>query len=292
MRILIVHDDTPTADAAARFVLGFAPGLRARVTVVGVARSPGAEPRAAGEAERVGELARGLDLPTEVVTVEGRTDASVAAAVLELVADRGDGGLIALGGRRRNGLPPLTGSTTRALLRRSPVPVLVVGDAPAALRRVLVCTSLQLPHGAGALDPAVRIAGATGAEVDVLHVMSQLPPDGRSTDVVGNGHGAEWHREHGTPEGRHLDEVLAVFAAGGVDARAAVRHGLVVDEIVAHARQQPADLVVVGAHERAGRRSWLLENITLKVSDELARPVLVLQPPRAPDQVAPPRGGR
>lgn len=279
MHVLIVHDGSSRADAAARFVLLLPPSLAVRITVVGASATLRPGPRANRAATRVAAALRAHGLQATVTAVEGATASSIASSILDRSGDPVD--LVVVGSGRSALLPSVTGDTARTLLRRSTVPVIVVGDAPVALRHLLVCTSLHLPHSAAALEPAIRIAEATGADVDVLHVMSQLPRGGGSTDIAGQEHGASWHREHRTAEGRHIDEVLTLFTSRGVATRARIRHGLVVDEIIAHARQRPADLVVLGAHDRAGHPTWLLENITEKVVDELARPVLVVREPPA-----------
>lgn len=274
MRVLLLDDATTGAAAAARFLSAIGPALRARVTVV---TTTAARERADGQVATA-DLLRAARLRTEELLVGGRTAASIASAVGGRL-DEGDVDLVVVGSPDRRLRAVLTRSTGRLVLRRSPVSVMVVGRAPDAVRRILVCTTLRLPHGA-AIAPVVTLAAGTGADVHVLHVMSQLAAHGETVEAARRDRDAAWHREHRTAEGRQLERLLAVFADHGVVAAAHVRHGLVVDEIVAAARRRRADLVVVGAHSGAGRVARLLENVAERVVEELDRPVLVVRDPQ------------
>lgn len=277
MHILLAHDSTSAADHAARLLEHLAPLLGARVTVLGMHSRWRTGRRPSTNVHELARAFRARGLPTEVETVEGPG----ASFIFNRLAE-GDVDLVVLGGQRRGVLSRLRGSTARVVVRRSPVPTLVVGDAPVAVHHVLVCTSLQMPHGTAALRPAVAIAAATHAEVEVLHVMSQLPHTGGRANT--SSEASERRRdEHDAARDHNLDETTTVFVERGLEARGRIRHGLVVDEIIAEARRLPADLVVLGAHGRPGPVSNLLTNITEHVVDELARPVLVVREPAASD---------
>jgi nucleotide-binding universal stress UspA family protein len=56
-----------------------------------------------------------------------------------------------------------------------------------------------------------------------------------------------------------------------------VRHGLVVDEIAAEARDGDYDLLVIGANTARGLSRWLLDDVTAHVLDEVQLPVLVVR---------------
>jgi nucleotide-binding universal stress UspA family protein len=57
-----------------------------------------------------------------------------------------------------------------------------------------------------------------------------------------------------------------------------VRHGLVVDEILAEAREGEYDLVVIGAHQPGKGRALLLDNIAKKIIQDINRSLLVVNP--------------
>jgi nucleotide-binding universal stress UspA family protein len=56
-----------------------------------------------------------------------------------------------------------------------------------------------------------------------------------------------------------------------------VRHGLVVDEILAEAQRGDYDLVVIGAYRSEGWQRILLDDQAHKIIVQLDRPVLVVR---------------
>jgi nucleotide-binding universal stress UspA family protein len=78
-----------------------------------------------------------------------------------------------------------------------------------------------------------------------------------------------------TPEGAHLRRALAILAGLGVPAQARVRHGLVVDEILAEARGGDYDMLVIGAHAVQRLMRFLLDDVTRQIISHVDRPVLV-----------------
>ena len=145
------------------------------------------------------------------------------------------------------------------------------------------------------MDLGGRVAKLTGAQVTVLHVMSQLsatpvlpqagalrvmpqtpaPPEPSGIQLEHLEAPAEELITLDTPEGLHLQDALAILADQRVPARALVRHGLVVDEIVAEACEGDYDLLVVGAHTAEGWMRFLLNDIGQQILSCVDRPVLV-----------------
>jgi nucleotide-binding universal stress UspA family protein len=62
-----------------------------------------------------------------------------------------------------------------------------------------------------------------------------------------------------------------------VNPRPKVRHGLVVDEIVAEARCEEYDLVVIGANRGEGWRRILLDDLAHQIIVKLNRSILVVR---------------
>lgn len=283
MHVLVALEGTADAPAG-QFVELFAAPLGARVTVLSLAPSARARPRADRGADGLATRLRDEGVPTAVERVDG----PAVPAILGRLAD-GDVDMVVVGAGHRDVGSRLRGSTPLRVLRQSPVPTVMVGTAPPALRHVLVCMSVDLPHGRAALRPAVAIAAATGAEVDVLHVRSQVastvdPTPGRQTTPGPDPDAHDAARAaQAAAERRGLHDVAAEFAARDVPARVQVRRGLVVEEIAAAARQLQADLVVLGAHARPGIAAHLLANVTEQVAGELDRPVLVIREARDAD---------
>jgi nucleotide-binding universal stress UspA family protein len=72
-----------------------------------------------------------------------------------------------------------------------------------------------------------------------------------------------------------MEQALQILEAQGVPAQARVRHGLVVDEILAEIGAEPYDLVVIGAHGEQGWMRFLLEDIAHQIISHTQRPLLV-----------------
>ncbi|MGH3442257.1 MAG: universal stress protein [Nitriliruptorales bacterium] len=277
MRVLVAYDGSHDAQQAALFVARIAAPLHAEVTLLGVTTRDGDSSLLR---RRLEDLSARLSTTSPEPHIR-LTTGHIASQILREV-ESGDYDLLALGVRGHSALSRfLLGATSLQLVRRAPIPVIVTRRNPAELRRILVCTGGGPPHGVESLALVVEMAVATGASVEVLHVMSQLPLTADAVGGAGLHRTAAWHVSNETDEGRHLAEVIELFTAGGVTAEAKVRYGLVVDEIVDAAKSQPADLVVVGAHGQHGILQFLLDDITERVIDRLDRPVLVVRAPPA-----------
>jgi len=147
----------------------------------------------------------------------------------------------------------------------------VKGHRP-ALKKILACTAGGEP-GLRDVAAAGQAAVASGARVTVLHVMSQVPltehaylPDLTAT--------AEDLIARQTREGVHLRSALDQLQGRGT---AKVRHGFVVDEILAEVREGDYDLLVVGAHRARGLTRWLLDDVTAHLIEDSPVPVLVVR---------------
>jgi nucleotide-binding universal stress UspA family protein len=113
-------------------------------------------------------------------------------------------------------------------------------------------------------------------EITVLHVMSQMSagPGVRGAQLRAR---AEELIEARTPEGELLVRDLQALERPGVHPHAEVRHGLVVDEILAEAQSGDYDLVVIGAHRGEGWQRLLLDDLAQRIVAQLDRPVLVVR---------------
>ena len=83
--------------------------------------------------------------------------------------------------------------------------------------------------------------------------------------------------ESDTPEGRTLQQDLALFTSKGIQPRMEVRHGLVVDEILNEAQAGDHDLIVIGAHHEEGWQRLLLDDIALQITNRADRPILIMR---------------
>ena len=184
--------------------------------------------------------------------------------------------LVVIGSRGRRGLVRvLLGSVARHVTEHVPTSILVVKGRSRDLQRFLVC-SAAAPPSEHTVQFAARLARLLSASMTLLHVMSQLPlaEDAVPDDLEAS---AEELIRRSSREGAHLAQMLALLAAEGVTARAVVRHGLVLDEIIAEAKEGRYDLLVTGAHVTPGLNARLADNLSTDILLAANRPVLVVR---------------
>jgi len=157
-----------------------------------------------------------------------------------------------------------------------------------ALQRLLLCDSgansalATVETGPAVPSLLSRFAAlpshllAQETEIVILHVMSQI---GAGPGVLGgqlHSDAEELIRER-SPEGELLEVDVHALQRLGIQARAKVRHGLVVDEILAEARCGDYDLVVIGAYRGDGWQRILLDDQAHSIIVQMDRPILVLR---------------
>ncbi len=280
MHFLIYVDPSPMAEQAVRFAAPLIAPASAAVTLLAVANAPPEEARARAALERLAGLLPG---PAAVRLSSGR-------GVHQLLREAETGAYSALvvGSRGRRGWQRLAfGSVAARLARYSPIPVLIVkGQAAPRLgrRRVLACSAGDV-RGEPVARWAGQMAGWLDAELTLMHVMSQLALSAQAPlhPLVETAEEAIAER---TREGQHLARQLEVARAvqPALPAQAKLRHGLVVDEIVAEADERDYDVVVIGGHQApaasegwAPVRAYLLEDVADQIIMALQRPVMVIK---------------
>jgi nucleotide-binding universal stress UspA family protein len=291
MRILLCTGGSPHGQDALRFGALLARGSTEPATLLGVAERPEDRAQVQGALqEGEGWLA---DAPTPRVKVRV---GQAAEQILEEAAP-GEYDLVVVGTRGRHGITRfLLGSTAERIARGASVPVLLVQGSAESLERILVCTAGGGP-GLAAVRMGGRVARLVGAQVTVLHVMSQLPgspvlprasalqvmpqtpapreaPEAQTECLEAT---AEELMERDTWEGAHLLQALAILDGMEVPAVARVRHGLILDEITDEIREGDHGLVVVGAKPVDGWMRFLLNDVSQQIIGCTDRPVLVVR---------------
>jgi nucleotide-binding universal stress UspA family protein len=169
--------------------------------------------------------------------------------VLSEMLKKGDVDLIVLGTRGRTGLEKiLLGSSAEEVFRRSPVPILTIGPTvrdgahnAGRFRCVLFATDLQAASPAAAAY-AVSLAQENQARLVLLHVLPK--PANRKGDKSDEGSVAEaLHRLH---------ELVPAEAELWCRPEALVQHGDPAEQILAAAKENKAELIVLGAHGMEG----------------------------------------
>lgn len=281
MRILMCSDGSATSEQAARFATYLLKAPGNHVTLFGTIEHE-------READRI---KHSLDLmlarlrPSRSAVIIQIARGHAAEEILK-EAEAGDYDLIIVGARGLRGLTRfLLGSTSSRVVQYAPCPVMVVKKSSQDIRRILVCTAGGEP-GLRDVHFAVAIAAAIEAEVTVLHVMSQIALS-EDSDLYDLEASAEELIARGTREGIHLKAALGLMEDAGVRGTPKVRHGLVLDEIVAEAQEGGHDVVVVGAHFARGVSRLWLDDVTSHVLEALDTTVLVVKSKSSPSTPSP-----
>ncbi len=153
--------------------------------------------------------------------------------------------VIVMGTHGRRGFDRLVlGSTTDRVMRKAACPVLVVSntshkalgtgpDGRHRLSRILYCTDFSNNSG-GARGYAISLAAEYGAELTLLHVAEKVPDLARAEAFI-----AERTEE--------LDKLVSDTERKNLNVRLAVRFGKPYEEIVRHATEAQASLIIMTA---------------------------------------------
>jgi nucleotide-binding universal stress UspA family protein len=183
-------------------------------------------------------------------------------------------GVVCLGPHRRRGVVDF-GSTARAVLARAPGAVWLQPENPAPIRSVLAAVDLS-EQSLHALRAARDLAGRFGARLDVLYVFQ--PPDLTLMAIDEAALPPLWDVEALRRAARaDFDRAMAAFDWQGVPHEARFVEGDPGAAILA--RQDAADLIVLGTHGRTGLLAFLLGSVAYAVLRAARRPVLAIRHP-------------
>ena len=291
MRILLCTGGSPHGQAALRLGASLALGSPEAATLLGVVERPGDHPLVERAIEEGRKWLAGASGP-RIQIREGNAGEEILAEAAQEPYD-----FLIVGTRGRRGITRfLLGSTAERIVRQATVPVLLAKGERDSVERMLICTAAG-ETGLASVEFGGRVAQLAGAQVTVLHVMSQVlatpvlphagalqvmpqtpaPPDepgGQFADLKAS---AEQLMEGSAPEGMHLEQALAILADLSLPAEARVRHGLVIDEILAEIYEGDHDMVVVGSRLARGWTRFLLDDLGQQIIDCTDRPVLVVR---------------
>jgi nucleotide-binding universal stress UspA family protein len=271
MRLLIATGGSPHSEAALRLGAQIARQAGITPTVLTVIKSESNRSRAAPILARACQVL-GPEPP------DLRTKVRLGQPAEEIVREAKEGNydLIIVWERRDHDLVTrLLGSTAKRVIENAPCPVIIAKGKIGPIHRILLCDS-----GAESVSLLNRFTTRLPAlvegevEVTVLHVMSQMTagPGIRGTQLRASAE--ELIKEH-TPEGELLEQDLQILQKSNLRPQPKVRHGLVVDEILAEARSGDYDLVVIGAHRGVGWERLLLDDLAYQIVEQMDRPVLI-----------------
>jgi nucleotide-binding universal stress UspA family protein len=280
MKILICSDGMPAADSATRLGASLAGPLQAETTLLGIAETAKDEASLREALENQAEWLRAKNVTPHIAIGAG---SPVRQIVNETAKAKYD--LVIIGARK-------TGSTglhwrsekMYELIKSIAPPVLVAVGEWAQLKRFLVCTG-----GKEFIEEALQLTGklaqAVGASVTLLHVMAE--PPAMYADLVRLEEDLGRLLESKSELGVNLRTQKEDLEKLGVSAEVRIRHGNVVDQVFAEAREQSYDLIVTGSSQARGMlRHYIMGDLTRSILNHANCPVLVARA----GKVAGPRG--
>jgi nucleotide-binding universal stress UspA family protein len=212
-----------------------------------------------------------------VVRVEDGPAASRILAIAELEgAD-----VVVLGTHGRTGLNRLfVGSVAEQVVQLAKCPVVTVRPLPEPegrparpLARLLYPTDFS-PASRRAWPWARAIAEASGADVELVHVMIEVVPD-RHMDPAMLARAAAAIREDAQ---RSADEFVADCGLPRERVAVHLAHGVEAEQVVHRAQARGADLIVMGTHGRTGLVRLALGSVTRRVLHTAPCAVLTVGP--------------
>jgi universal stress protein A len=139
------------------------------------------------------------------------------------------------------------------------------------ITRILCPTDFSEPSSEG-FNVAAELGGQFGAEILLVHVLSEmpaLPPDPNFVFRV-----PEYEQALHVDAQHRLQKLADELAKKGVKARTVVGHGDAGSEIVRIAREQGADLIVTATHGSTGLEHILFGSVAERVVRLAHCPVL------------------
>jgi nucleotide-binding universal stress UspA family protein len=280
MKILICSDGMPAAENAMRLGAALAAPLKADVVVLGVAEKPEDESALQQALEKQANALRGGNVSAKIEMCAGDPVRRIADETAKTRYD------LVIVGARKTGSTGLHWRSEKMyeLIKSISPPVLVAMGEWAQLKRFLVCTG-----GKEFIEEAVQLTGklakAVGASVTLLHVMAE--PPAMYADLVRLEEDVARLLESNSELGINLSEQKADLEKLGVPAEVRIRHGIVVDEVFAEARERSYDLIVTGSSQARGMlRHYIMGDLTRSILNHADCPVLVARA----GAVAGPRG--
>ena len=214
----------------------------------------------------------GSGLKVRIRLVDGPPAQRLLEVVTEEAAD-----LLVVGTHGRTGLErALLGSVADRLVRQASCPVLTVpplpGGAPGEkIRRICFATDLS-PSSRAAWPWVVALAKAANAEVDLVHVTFEPVADRHlSPDSISRM--AKALEDQGRVE---VEQFLQRSELARERIRVHLPRGVAGEQIVHRAREQAADLIVMGTHGWSGVVRWMLGSVANHVIQMAPCPVLTV----------------
>jgi nucleotide-binding universal stress UspA family protein len=271
VKILICSDGHASAENAIRFIAQIAAACSADVTLLGIVEHPGDQSNLTEALARGAQLLRDVGVQVEIVMGQGHPIAQIKQRTLERSYD-----LVAVGAERKAGGPFALSTKAYHIIKGIDPPVLVMIGKRAELRRILVCSSGELP-----LDRTIALTAAIArgarAAVTLLHVLA-APPLIYSDLLERQISGVDKLLASNFALARNLRHEKAAFEKLEAPVEVKLRSGDIADELLREARARDFDLIVTGSAPTGGAiGAYLMGDVTAAIVDGSDCPVLVVR---------------
>jgi nucleotide-binding universal stress UspA family protein len=243
-------------------------------------RSPDEEAEVQAEAEAylagVAEELRRRGLPA----VEWRVWYNDPAQAIVDAATSNQVDLVTMATHGRSGLGRLfLGSVAESVVRRAPVPVLLVRGAPSAERGAIGRILVPLDGSEASEAVLAVVAGLAGPfdfTIDLLHVIEPLTP--AALAEVGSQADELLRRRYAEAEA-HLAGLAERLEGRGLRVRWTARLGIAAEKIQEYADEEKVGLIAMTTHGRSGLGRLFLGSVAERVLRTSRVPVLLLKAP-------------
>ncbi|WP_447978863.1 universal stress protein [Candidatus Nitrospira bockiana] len=234
--------------------------------------------------DRLEETVRTVMAPE--IAIDRRLEEGIPSERITAAADDIQADLVVVGTHGRTGLDHiLLGSTAERVVKRASCPVLTIRcpggrgrdrESPASLSRLLVPVDFSTCSLA-ALEYGAQLAMHFRAMLILVHA---LEPRYYDLDL-GLGSSADEPKARLQWEAR-LAELAGRLRGHALSVQTAIRGGIPGESIMAAAKEQEADLIVMGTHGRRGLPSWISGSVAEAVLRQAPCPVLTVRTPKFP----------
>ena len=270
MEILVATGGAAHSTRALSFAARLAEQAQVPLTILTIIKYEDQEPEA--ESILIGAKAL-IQSIAPSVTVKGVTRIGHPAEEILAEIESSPYAVAVLGEKQHHGLITrfVIGSTAQRVVEHSQCPVILVkGTISGPIQRLLICDS-GLPNDSvvDRLRQLFPLLFRVVKRSTVLHVIQDemIPSDDEDVQII----------DGDSVEGRLLHHDLGCLGDEGVECTPRIRHGNIVEEIVAEVTSKEYQLVVIGAHRGSGWRRILLDDIANRLILKLDCPMLVVR---------------
>ncbi|MBV8176464.1 MAG: universal stress protein [Verrucomicrobia bacterium] len=280
MKILVCSDGSERSRRALASAAVIAAATKAETTILGITEIEQGE---GGLLETLREQATAFqekEPKLQIVTKSGDIVAEIIRETRESIYH-----LVVIGAERRGREEFFLPSTKAySIAEAISPPVLVVPRSRPNLKRILICSG-----GGPYIDNAVRftskMAKDLSADVTLLNVIPE-PPAMHAT-LFRRQDDVEALLNSDSALARNLRTEKGIVEQAGVSVIVRIRHGIVIDQILAELERIDYDLVVAGSWPvRDPWRNYIIGNVTRDIVNRTNRPVLVIRSDKEPASLA------